>query len=97
MVASGRNVKDKKHKSVLVGVGLDNDDGHTRITRGDNFGLFGGSADTHEQMREKAIKLNEKLSEKGVCLDDVTRDEFLDTAHEVGMTVVPDDVLKKDK
>jgi len=42
----------------MLGVGLDSD-GHKRITTGPNFALVGGTEDTHEQMTEKAIKINE--------------------------------------
>jgi hypothetical protein len=73
-----------KRKSVLLGVGLDGD-GHKRVTRGPNFALVGGSKDTHEEMTEKAIKINEKLGKKGKTLDTVTHEEFDDIAHEVGL------------
>ena len=74
----------KKRKSLLLGVGLDSD-GHKRVTRGDNFALVGGSQETHEQMTEKAIKINEKLKARGKQLDEVSREEFDDIAHEVGL------------
>ena len=74
----------KKGKAVMLGVGLD-DDGHKRITRGPNFALVGGSKDTHEEMTEKAIKINEKLGAKGKSLETVTREEFDDIAHAVGL------------
>ncbi|MFA5865278.1 MAG: hypothetical protein WC975_11400 [Phycisphaerae bacterium] len=74
---------------MLLGVGLDNQDGHVRITRGENFHLLGGSHDTHEQMQEQAIKINEKLTTKGKTLENVTHQEFIDLAHEVGMKVLP--------
>ena len=44
-----------RKKPGLLGVGLDNEDGHVRVTRGDNFHLVGGSRDTHESMQEKCI------------------------------------------
>ena len=40
---------------MLLGVGLDNDDGHGRVTRGENFRLVGGSHDTHQQMQERGL------------------------------------------
>lgn len=76
--------KSPKHKAVLLGVGLDSD-GHKRVTKGDNFALVGGSKDTHEQMTEKAIKINEKLKARGKQLEQVSREEFEDIAHEVGL------------
>lgn len=68
----------------MLGVGLDGD-GHKRITTGPNFALVGGSKDTHEQMTETAIKINEKLVKKGKSLDAVSHEEFDDVAQEVGL------------
>ena len=68
----------------MLGVGLDSD-GHKRVTTGPNFALLGGSKDTHEQMTEKAIKINEKLVQKGKSLEQLSHAEFDDIAHEVGL------------
>jgi hypothetical protein len=76
--------KKKKRKAMILGVGLDSD-GHKRITTGDNFALVGGTEETHERMTEKAIKINEKLKERGKQLEEVSREEFDDIAHEVGL------------
>jgi hypothetical protein len=76
--------KGKKRRALLLGVGLDSD-GHKRITTGPNFALLGGSQETHEEMTEKAIKINEKLTEKGKRLEDVSKEEFDDIAHSVGL------------
>ena len=74
----------QKPKAVMFGVGLDTD-GHKRITKGDNFALVGGTKDTHDEMTEKALKINEKLADRGKRLDDVSREEFDDIAHDVGL------------
>ena len=76
--------KPAKRKAVLLGIGLDSD-GHKRVTQGSNFALVGGSKDTHEQMTEKAIKINEKLKSRGKQLEEVSREEFDDIANEVGL------------
>lgn len=68
----------------MLGVGLDAD-GHKRVTTGENFALVGGSKDTHEEMTEKVIKINEKLAAKGKRLEEVGEDEFSDIAHDVGL------------
>ena len=69
---------------MMLGVGLDSD-GHKRVTTGNNFTLVGGSKDTHEEMTEKVIKINEKLAAKGKQLEQVSREEFDDIAHSVGL------------
>lgn len=73
----------KKRKALLMGVGLDNQDGHARITKGSNFVMMGGSEETHERMTETAIKVNEKLSAKGKALEDVSAKELIDLVNEV--------------
>jgi len=76
--------KKKISRAVLLGVGLDSD-GHKRLTTGPNFALVGGSQETHEQMTEKAVKINEKLKARGKQLETVTHEEFDDIAQEVGL------------
>lgn len=73
-----RPAKNKDKKSMLMGLGLDNDDGHKRMTKGDNFVLMGGSEETHERMTEKVVKFNERLNRRGKTLDEICPDEFID-------------------
>ena len=82
-VESAENIRKK---AWLLGLGLDNDDGHTRVTRGENFHLVGGSKETHGTMQEKAIKFNEKLRERGRRLEDISKEEFRDIAHQIGLS-----------
>ncbi len=76
------NPNRKSVPALLVGLGLDNQDGHKRITKGDNFYLVGGSEETHEQMTETAVKFNEKLSRRGKSLGEISREEFVDLMRE---------------
>ena len=78
------NAKKNKRKAALLGLGLDTD-GHKRVTKGDNFLLLGGTEQTHQQMTEQAIKINEKLKSRGKQLENVSKEEFDDIAHEVGL------------
>src|SRR6266540_1412377 len=80
--------KTKKVKAVMLGVGLDSD-GHKRVTTGPNFALVGGSKETHDEMTEKAVKINEKLKSKGKALEDVSGEEFDDIARSVGLRPPP--------
>ncbi len=82
------NAKKTKRKAALIGLGLDTD-GHKRVTKGDNFLLVGGTHETHEVMTEQAIKINEKLKARGKQLETVSRAEFDDIAHEVGLKKLP--------
>ena len=74
-------------KSMLVGLGLDNEDGHVRVTRGDDFHILGGSQETHEVMQDKCIRFTEKLHARGKRMTDLHREEFLEMAAECEMNV----------
>ncbi len=74
---------NRTRNAALLGLGLDAEDGHTRITKGDNFLLYGGSQDTHAVMQETAVKVNEKLDRRGQRLEDVSPRELGGILHEV--------------
>jgi len=58
-------------------------DGHTRITKGDNYTLVGGTEQTHEIMQETAEKVNEHLKKKSKDLSELTTHELRDIAEKV--------------
>jgi len=74
--SSGATSKVTKGKAGLIGVGLDNDDGHKRVTTGDQFALVGGSQETHERMTETAIKTFEELKRRDRHLETVDPKEL---------------------
>ena len=78
----------ERKKALLLGVGLDNEDGEVRVTRGRDFHLVGGSHETHALMQEKCIKFTEKLDERGKQLAELETGEFLDLAAECKMNVL---------
>ena len=83
-----QNTKDpnaQRRRALLMGLGLDGDDGHKRITAGKNFLLAGGSKQTHELMQEKAIKFNEELDRRKKNLEDIAPDEFHEIADRIKM------------
>ena len=55
----------------ILGVGLDNEDGHKRITTGEKFALVGGSQETHEVMTETMLKTFEELKRRSKPLETV--------------------------
>lgn len=69
--------------AALLGLAFDNDDGHTRLTRGKNFVLLGGSQDTHAVMQETAVKINEHLDRQGKRLEDASTEELRDICRDV--------------
>jgi hypothetical protein len=74
---------ERKVRAGLLGLAFDAEDGHKRITRGPNFLLAGGSHETHGQMQETAIKVNEQLARKGKDLAEVSVQELRDIVADV--------------
>ena len=70
--------REKQQVLGFIGVGLDNQDGHQRVTRAENFLLLGGSEQTHEQMQDVSIRFNESLQRRGKRLQDASVEEVLD-------------------
>lgn len=85
----------RNYRRMLLGLGLDNKDGHVRVTKGENFRLLGGSSQTHEMMQEKAIKFNEQLGKRHKTLDNIDEKEFRDIARNVGLKVPPEEKEKE--
>jgi hypothetical protein len=66
----------------FLGIGLDDKDGHQRLTRTEHFFLLGGSEETHERMQDTAIRFNESLRHRGKALQTLSPDEVLDLLRE---------------
>ena len=65
----------------ILGVGLDNSDGHKRVTTGEKFILVGGSAETHEHMTETMVKTFEELKRRDKPLEKVEPNELAEIIH----------------
>jgi len=59
-----------------LGLGLDNQDGHKRITTGEKFVIAGGSEETHARMTETVVKTFEELKQRRKDLADVDHEEL---------------------
>jgi hypothetical protein len=70
-----------KQSAHLLGVGLDNMDGHKRITQADRFAIVGGSSETHERMTETVIKTFETLDRRDKTLDQIEQQELAEIIH----------------
>lgn len=82
-----RASNEERKAAALLGLAFDNDDGHTRLTRGKNFILVGGSQDTHSVMQETAVKINECLDKRGKRLEGVSIKELRDICRDVKESV----------
>lgn len=75
---SKKTPKKKTPNAGLLGIGLDNKDGHKRITTGEQFAIVGGSEETHGRMTETVIKTFEELKHRGKHLHTVEPKELAD-------------------
>jgi len=71
----------KNAKAGLLGIGLDNDDGHKRITSGEQFAIVGGSEETHGRMTETVVKTFEELKARRKHLHEVEPRELAEILH----------------
>jgi hypothetical protein len=78
-----RAKRSKEKEAALLGLAFDAEDGHTRLTRGKNFVLCGGSDATHSVMQETAVKVNEHLDRQGRRLEDMSLGELRDICESV--------------
>jgi len=75
---SSKREPDQREILGFLGVGLDSDDGHQRLTRSEHFLLVGGSAETHERMQDTAVRFGEALERRGKSLREASVEEALD-------------------
>ena len=68
--------KQPAPRAALLGLGLDHEDGHKRITTGDQFAIVGGSDETHGRMAETAMKTFEELKSRRKQLHQVEPEEL---------------------
>jgi hypothetical protein len=70
-------IRRRKAKSAhLLGLGLDNEDGHKRLTSAEQFTIVGGSDETHGRMTETVMKTFEELKNRGKKLEAVEPQEL---------------------
>lgn len=68
--------KETVVRAGLLGLALDNDDGHKRLTTGEQFVLVGGSEESHERMTETVVKTFEELKRRHKRLETVEPTEL---------------------
>src|SRR5262249_58697564 len=57
--------RPRRLRAALIGLGLDNADDQNRVTRGDQRLIFGGSAETHAELWETALRMELELDRRG--------------------------------
>ena len=72
-------IRRRKPKSAhLLGLGLDDADGHKRLTSAEQFTIVGGSEETHGRMTETVIKTFETLKRRHKSLQAVEPKELVE-------------------
>ena len=71
-----RQEEQEDQTTFLLGIGLDNSDGHVRLTKGDDFHLVGGSEKTHQKMQDKVMELSEDMAKRGKAIKDIGPDDY---------------------
>ena len=59
--------RPRRLRAALIGFGLDNADDQNRLTRGDQSLIFGGSAETHAEMQETALRMEQRARPAGAA------------------------------
>jgi hypothetical protein len=70
----------RRLRAALIGFGLDNGDDEQRLTRGDQTLIFGGSAETHAELRETASRMEQELLRRGQDLGQLDPTELAELA-----------------
>ena len=70
----------RRIRATLIGLGLDSMDEHHRLTRSDQSLVFGGSAETHAELRETVLRMELELDRQGQRLGDLSPLELAELA-----------------
>ncbi len=70
------NPRLRRRRGILVGVRVQESDGHRRVSRGDDFVALGGDREGHEHLRETCAAISDEVRRRGRYIADVDREEF---------------------
>ncbi|MDR1534424.1 MAG: hypothetical protein LBU64_04920 [Planctomycetota bacterium] len=59
----------------IIGLGLDDPDGHFRFTGGDGYALIGGSGPVHGEMRRRIGLILAEAERRGINPERLTREQ----------------------
>ena len=72
--------RPRRLRAALIGFGLDNGDDEQRLTRSGQTLIFGGSAETHAELRATALKMEQELNRRGQDLGELDPNELAELA-----------------
>jgi hypothetical protein len=76
--------RPRRLRAALIGFGLDSGDDQQRLTRSDQTLIFGGSAETHAELQETALRIEQELDRQGRRLGDLNPAELAELATIIG-------------
>lgn len=77
--------RPRRVRAALIGLGLDSLDDHRRLTRSDQSLVLGGSAETHDELRESVLRMELELDRQGQSLGDLNPLELAELAWRIDM------------
>jgi len=72
--------RPRRLRAALIGFGFDSGDDQQRLTRGDQTLIVGGSAETHAELLETALRMEQELDRRGLDLGDLDPVELAELA-----------------
>jgi hypothetical protein len=72
--------RPRRIRAALIGLGLDSPDQQQRLTRSRQSLVFGGSAETHAELRETVLRMELELDRQGQRLGDLNPLELAELA-----------------
>jgi len=79
------SVRPRRIRAALIGLGLDSCDDQKRLTRSGQSLVFGGSAETHAQLRETVLRMELELDRQGQQLGDLDPLELAELAWRIDL------------
>jgi hypothetical protein len=70
----------RRIRAALIAFGLDGRDDDHHVTRSDQGLIVGGSAETHAEIQETVLRMEEELDRRGQNLGDLDPEELADLA-----------------
>lgn len=79
------SARPRRIRAALIALGLDSCDDQKRLTRSDQSLVFGGSAETHDQLRETVLRMEVELDRQGQQLGDLDPLELAELAWRIDL------------
>jgi hypothetical protein len=78
------NPRPRRLRAAFIGFGLDDSDDQQRLTQGDQSLIVGGSAETHAELQQTALRMELELERLGQGLGDLDPVELAELATVIG-------------